>query len=115
MSSPSHRRPPLPVRERAMCMCRLGAECSSYAAGHALPLIQARLAAATPAGWSDALVERVDERAGEVDLRLVGDGGRVRLWLAAASGVAEGDPVALHRAYGVLAAAGRRRNVAILD
>lgn len=115
MSSPSPHRPPLPVRERAMCMCGVGGECTAAAAGHALPLIQARLAAATPRGWADALVERVDVGAGEIDVRLLADGAQVRLWLAAAPSLAPGEPVALHRTYGVLSAGGRRRSVAFLD
>jgi hypothetical protein len=41
-------------------MCAVGEACTSAARGHALHLIQDRLASATPAAWVDALVEEVD-------------------------------------------------------
>jgi len=47
-------------------MCVSGGRCSSYAPGHALHLIQARLASATPSDWVDAIVESTDEHTGEV-------------------------------------------------
>lgn len=113
MSSPQSRRPPLEVRERAACMCAHGGSCSRFAPGHALHLIQARLAAATPADWVDATVERVDPAQGEIALRTL-DGASAIVWSAggAAEAVAAGEPVALHARYHVLAAAGRRFNVA---
>lgn len=115
VSSPSRRRPPAEVREGATCMCVHGGACSSFAAGHALHLIQARLAAATPSEWIDAIVEDVDEAAGEVSLRPVSDGATIKVWHAASTGLAVGDPAALHGRYAVLSAWGRRLNVARLD
>lgn len=115
MSSPRHPRSPLEVSGRPACMCAGGAECSSFAPGHALHLVQARLVAATPAEWVDALVESTDADTGETVLRTVAEDRRIRVWSAAAPGVAAGDPVALHGRYRVLIAGSRRLNVALLD
>lgn len=113
MSTPHRHLPPLPVRERSACMCVHGSTCSSFAPGHALHLIQARLAAATPSDWVDAIVERADARSGAVLLRSVADGTLVQLWSAAgaADGLEAGTPVAVHTRYDVLAVGSRRFNV----
>jgi hypothetical protein len=115
VSSPQSRRPTAPVRERAACMCAHGGSCTRFAPGHALHLIQARLAAATPSDWTDAVVEAADALRGEVIVRTL-EGAAVTVWNAAgaATTVAPGDPVALHGRYDVLAAAGQRFNVARL-
>lgn len=104
MSSPHIHPSPAPVRERAACMCIGGAACSSFAPGHALHLIQVRLASATPTEWTDAIVASVDAAAGELVVRTL-DGESVRLWNAAgaADSVQAGMPVALHARYDVLA------------
>jgi CubicO group peptidase (beta-lactamase class C family) len=115
VSSPHRHRPPLEVRERAMCMCATGGSCSSYAAGHALHLVQARLAAATPSEWIDAIVEAVDIASGETVLRAVADHRRIRVWSATAVDLGAGDPVAVHGRYRVLSAGGRGINVALID
>lgn len=112
MSSPSRRHPPLEVRERATCMCASGEACSVFAPGHALHLIQARLAAATPSEWRDAVVAAVDPGSGEIVLHSIDDGTPVVLWHAAALDLTVGEPVAIHARYAVLAARGRRLNVA---
>lgn len=112
MSSPSRRRPPLEVPARGTCMCTVGEACTSAARGHALHLIQDRLASATPAAWIDALVEEVDASRGEITLRPVAGGEAIVVWHAASVDLAPGEPVALHGVYGVLAARGGRRNVA---
>lgn len=114
MSSPSRRRPPLEVRERETCMCTSGEACSSFAPGHALHLIQARLAAATPSEWRDAVVTSSDADSGEIVLHTLADGVAVTLWHAASTGLAPGEPVAIHGRYAVLAARGRRLNVALV-
>jgi CubicO group peptidase (beta-lactamase class C family) len=90
-----------------------GGTCSSYAPGHALHLIQARLAAATPSDWVDAIVEQVDAVTGDVVLRAIDDGSIVAVWNAegAAAALSAGAPVALHGRYGVLAVGSRRFNV----
>jgi hypothetical protein len=93
-------------------MCEHGDTCTSFAPGHALHLIQARLAAATPSDWADAIVEAADARSGFVIVRtLTGDA--VALWngTGAAGAVAVGTPVALHERYHVLAVGGERFNV----
>ena len=69
MSTPHRHNPPLEVRERAACMCDHGDVCSSFAPGHALHLIQARLASATPSDWADAIVESADAATGVIFVR----------------------------------------------
>lgn len=115
MSSPRNNLPPLPVRERAACMCIHGESCSSFAPGHALHLIQARLSSATPSEWADAIVESADAASGVVVLRAVSDARQVELWSGsgAAHEVTVGAPVALHGRYDVLAVGALRFNVAV--
>ena len=114
MSTPLNHLSPLSVRERSACMCRHGFACSSFAAGHALHLIQARIASATPSEWADAIVEHADETTGELTVRAL-DGTAHTLWNAsgAALEAPEGTPVALHVRYGVLAVGRTQFNVAL--
>ncbi|MDT0158277.1 hypothetical protein Q9R19_11625 [Microbacterium sp. ARD32] len=114
MTSPQTRLSPVQVRERAACMCGHGYACSSFAPGHALHLIQARLASATPRGWVDALVDSADAGTGELTLRTL-DGEIITVWNAggAALEAAAGSPVALHRDYAVLAIGTTQYNVAL--
>lgn len=114
MTTPLTRRPPFEVRERAACMCGHGYACSSFAPGHALHLIQARMASATPSGWTDAVVESADPASGVLSLRTL-DGDEHALWNSggAALEANPGTPVALHRAYGVLAVGRAQYNVAV--
>lgn len=116
MSTPHSHIPPLEVRERAACMCVHGRACSTFAPGHALHLIQARLASATPADWADAVVESAHAD-GTIVLRTLADAEAVTVWSGsgAAAEVVPGSPVALHERYAVLAVGGRRFNVAPLD
>ena len=113
MSSPHRHIPPLEVRERAACMCDHGDACTSYAPGHALHLIQARLASATPSDWADGIVEAADGRSGFVIVRTLDDDSAVALWngAGAAARLTVGAPVALHERYHVLAVGGERFNV----
>lgn len=115
MSTPLHRLTPLEVNERAACMCRHGDVCSSFAPGHALHLIQSRLAAATPSDWADAIVEEADAASGTLIVRTL-DGDAHTLWSAAGAAleVEPGSPVALHRRYHVLAVGRTRFNVAAI-
>ncbi|NII70727.1 hypothetical protein [Microbacterium ulmi] len=94
-------------------MCSHGAVCSSYAPGHALHLIQSRLASATPSDWTDAIVESVDTATGDIVVRTVADGTPVAVWNAegAAGLVSPGAPIALHGRYDVLAVGTRRFNI----
>ena len=111
-------RPPLPrqVRERAACMCAVGEQCSTFAPGHALHLIQARLASSTPSEWVDGVVEHVDTATGTALVRRIDDGTGIHLWSAseATARLAAGAPVALHERYHVLADGPRWINVAAL-
>lgn len=95
-----------------MCMCGHGGACSSFAPGHALHLIQARLASATPSDWVDAIIEHVDAAAGDLVVRTL-DGDAIAVWNAdgAAARLSTGTPVALHGRYGVLAVGAERFNV----
>ncbi|MHC2997937.1 hypothetical protein [Microbacterium sp. HJ5] len=114
MSSQHRHFPPLEVRERATCMCHHGDACSIYAPGHALHLIQSRLASATPSDWADAIVEDADPRSGVIIVRGLDDDAPVALWNGAgAAGILKrGTPVALHGRYNVLAVGRERFNVA---
>jgi len=113
VSTPLNRLSPLPVRERAACMCQHGDRCSSFAPGHALHLIQARIASATPAEWVDGIVEQADAATGNLVVRGL-DGAAHALWngSGAALEAAQGTPVALHVRYGVLAVGRTQFNVA---
>ena len=111
MSTPLNRLSPLPVRERAACMCSHGGRCSSFAPGHALHLIQARLASATPGEWVDAIVTSTDASEGSLLLHTV-DGAPVALWsgAGAADHLVVGTPVAFHPRYHALSVGGRLFN-----
>lgn len=115
MNSRQTRLSPFEVRERAACMCDHGDVCSSFTPGHALHLIQARMASATPLGWVDAIVESADAASGTLSLRTL-DGELRRVWNAggAALEATAGTPVALHGGYGVLAVGRAQYNVAAL-
>jgi len=114
MNTPRDRRPHLEAPEQTLCMCALGQRCSVFAPGHAVHLIQARLASATPSEWVDAIVDRVDAAAGTLSVRDVDGGETVVVWNGAgAAHVAEvGSPVALHSRYQVLAVGRQWFNVA---
>jgi hypothetical protein len=96
-------------------MCVHGESCSTFAPGHALHLIQARLASATPSDWQDAIVQATDAAAGAVTLRMVDAAELIELWsgAGAARELAPGTPVALHGRYDVLAVGTARFNVAV--
>ncbi|WP_221583636.1 hypothetical protein [Microbacterium sp. G2-8] len=113
MSTPLHQPRPFEVRERAACMCDGGGACTSYAPGHALHLIQARLASATPTEWTDGIVEEADPLRGTLVVRDL-DGSAHALWNASGGALeaAPGTPVALHRRYSVLAVGRVQFNVA---
>jgi hypothetical protein len=113
VSSPQRHNPLAPVRERVACMCDHGDVCSSFAPGHALHLIQSRLASATPSDWSDAIVEHADAETGVIVVRSLSEGTPIAVWSAAgaAESVAPGSPVALHGRYNVLAVGRERFNI----
>lgn len=113
MTTPRAQLSPVPARQAAACMCDHGDVCSSFAPGHALHLIQARLAAATTAGWTDALVTAVDRSTGVVQVTTL-EGEVLTLWNAggAALEVEPSQPVAVHTRWDVLAIGALRYNVA---
>lgn len=115
MSTPLNHLSPLSVRERSACMCRHGFACSSFEAGHALHLIQARIASATPAEWVDAIVEHADGTTGDLVVRTL-DGTVHDLWNGASCALEApaGTPIALHVRYGVLAVGRTQFNVALV-
>ncbi|WP_439594173.1 hypothetical protein [Microbacterium sp.] len=114
MSTPRLHLPPRSVRERAACMCATGGTCSSYAPGHALHLIQTRLASATPTEWVDGVVSAADAARGEVVVAPLDGGAAITVWSAggAASIAVVGTPVAIHGRYDVLAIGRERFNTA---
>jgi len=114
VSTPLNSLPPLSVRERSACMCRHGFACSSFADGHALHLIQARMASATPSDWVDAVVEHADALSGTLAVRTL-DGTAHEIWSAAGAALEApvGTPVALHVRYGVLSVGRTQFNIAL--
>lgn len=113
MSTPLNPLPPFPVRERSACMCQHGDRCSSFAPGHALHLIQARIASATPTEWIDGIVASADAVTGALLVHGL-DGEEHALWngSGAALEAPAGSPVALHARYGVLSVGRTQFNVA---
>lgn len=113
MSTPHNRLTPAPVRQDAACMCALGGACTSFAPGHAVHLIQARLVAATPAEWVDAIVTLTEPASGVLELHSL-DGDAVLLWNGAhaATILPVGSPVAYHPRYHAVSVGDRTFNVA---
>jgi hypothetical protein len=95
-------------------VCEQGAMCQDDHAGHALTPMRLRLATATPSGWRDAVVTAVAAD-GRIALALW-RGGEAELWQHAdlQGALVPGEVVAVHRAYGVLAAGTERWSVAVL-
>ena len=115
MSTPQNRLTPAPVRQDAICMCAHGRACSSFAPGHAVHLIQARLVSATPSEWVDAIVTTADTAEGTLLLHTL-DGRALALWngSGAAAVVTAGAPVAYHERYHTLAVGSRLFNALAL-
>ncbi len=106
--------PSRPVSSTASsaCMCASGEACTSYEPGHALHLIQTRLASATPSSWRDGVVLAASPATGLVTV--VDLNGAVGDWFnaaGAADAVAVGEPVAVHERYHVLSIGRQRFNV----
>lgn len=74
------------------------------APGHGLQPILARAAAASPSQWTDAVVGHITA-AGSIELHDAFSGEPHRVWTHhdLTGRVRVGDPVALHRRYGILA------------
>lgn len=115
MSTSQNRLTTTPVRQDAICMCARGTACSSFAPGHAVHLIQARLVSATPGEWVDALVTTADAAEGSILVHTL-DGQPVALWngAGAASELVAGTPVAYHPRYHALSVGGRLFNALAL-
>lgn len=113
MFTPHDRLTSAPARQSGSCMCARGGACSSFAPGHAVHLIQARLVSATSSEWSDAIVASVDPD-GTLTLADFTDGTRITVWngAGAADEVVAGEPVAYHRRYHALSVGGRLFNAA---
>lgn len=102
------------LRMTTLPACSRVETCSGSAPGHALPLIQQRVSAATPSKWRDAIVTAVTGT-GWIALTALEDHARIWVWnhadLGSAAGI--GDPVALHDVYHVLAIGAERVNVLV--
>ena len=108
----SHNRlTPAPVRQDAVCMCARGGACSSFAPGHAVHLIQARLVAATPSEWVDAVVTSVEPASGTIVVHGLLDVAGIELWNGAGAADAVGPALAHFGAAAAQHAAGRVYNV----
>ena len=93
--------------------CEAAAECRSDRPGHRLHAMQERLAGATASKWVDAIVVETDVDGFATLAEFTGtDVHRVWHHDAFDSGLAAGDPVALHELYGVLARGEQRFSVA---
>ena len=113
----SHREPHAATEPRTgtvmgMRGCESATECSSDRPGQGLHAMQQRLAATTASKWIDGIVSTTDE-AGFATIAGL-DGTIRRVWHHDAFGGAlhEGDPVAVHAIYGVLAGGAGRFSVA---
>lgn len=115
MSTSQNRLTPASVRQDAICMCVHGRACSSFAPGHAVHLIQARLVSATPTEWLDAIVTSVDAAEGTVLVHTL-DGRPLALWsgAGAAARLEPGTPVAFHERYHALSVGDRLFNTLVL-
>jgi hypothetical protein len=104
------------TRYTASCDCEFGMECMTFAPGHALPLIQDRLASATASKWRDAVVAEVADD-GWTRLVTIDDQAQVWVWnhASAEPTISEGEPVAIHALYNVLAVGRTRLNVFVSD
>lgn len=96
-------------------MCAGGGACSSFEAGHAVHLIQARLVASTPSEWTDAIVTSVAAD-GTITLTALHDGALLTVWngAGAAALLDVGEPVAHHDRYHAMSVGGRLFNTLLL-
>ncbi|MDQ2660459.1 MAG: hypothetical protein M3Y52_01140 [Actinomycetota bacterium] len=97
----------------AMRGCIAATECSSDRPGHRVHLMQQRLAATTASKWVDVIVVGLDDE-GFVTLAELGGETAHRVWHhdSLEGTLAVGEPVALHRVYGVLARGTDRFSIA---
>jgi hypothetical protein len=86
--------------------------CGRARAGHAVHPMQQRIAAATPAGWVDAIVASVASD-GWVSLVALEGGRALRAWTHERATLRPGEPVAVHELAELLAAGERRTSVVL--
>lgn len=86
--------------------------CGRPRAGHAVHPMQARIAAATPGAWIDAIVVAATPD-GWITAVAVVDGRRLRAWSHEGAAIAVGEPVAVHELAELLAVGGRRASVVL--
>lgn len=104
------------TQTHTQCDCTLGMDCAVFAPGHSMPLIQQRVASASPSKWRDACVEQVTAD-GWVAVRTLDDHTHVWVWhhTDLSGAVSAGDPVAIHGLYNVLALGREWLNVLVSD
>ncbi|NEM91947.1 hypothetical protein [Galbitalea soli] len=109
MTTPHH-----PHHDAEQHVCT-GVMCDVATPGHALSIIQQRVATATASKWRDAVVDSVSAD-GWVQLTTIDDRETVWVWnhRDLSSVLGAGEPVALHAVYHVLAIGGTWVNVASL-
>jgi hypothetical protein len=99
--------------QHALEACERGAMCIDDRPGHAVTLMQLRLAHLDRDGWVDAVVEGTTD-GGAIALRRWSDGGAISVWhhTDRRDLLVPGSVVSVHPRYGVLAAGAHRLNVA---
>jgi hypothetical protein len=104
---------PLPAQQLSACQSEHAMGCEKVGPGHAMHLIQQRVASATPSKWLDAVVG-LPVGDGWVQLHLV-DGATTLIWHhePLAQLLAAGEPVGIHGVYNVLAVGERWLNVLV--
>lgn len=100
-----------PLTATAVCEC--GAMCQADRPGHVLTAMRLRLATVATRGWSDHRILAVHAD-GRVELDRWNDGAPVTVWQHEdlSGELVQGEVVALHETYSVLAVGQRRFSVA---
>jgi len=104
------------VRNAMQCDGISGSSCEGHGAGHELLALQARVTAATPSKWRDALVHSVSSD-GWIALDIVETGETTWTWnhRDLTGTLTVGTPVALHGIYHTLAVGTERLNVLVAN
>jgi len=102
------------VRNAMQCDGIDGSSCEGHGAGHEILALQARVTAATPSKWRDALVVSVSTD-GWIALGIVETGETTWAWnhRDLTEIITVGTPVALHGIYHTLAVGAERLNVLV--
>ena len=100
------------VEQVMQCSSASGGACDKTGPGHSLPLLQQRIAAATPSKWRDGIVSSVS--GGWIGVAFVDSGEAAWVWSHnVPDGLAVGQPVALHSLYSTLALGSERVSVLV--